>query len=55
MSQTIKIHVYFDNNVDEKFKVGCLFVDYQKGKEKFSFEYDDAFFTSPLFCSLILV
>lgn len=50
MSQTIKIHVYFDNNVDEKFKVGCLFVDYQKGKEKFSFEYDDAFFTSPLFC-----
>ena len=46
MMQSRKIHVYFDNNVDAKIKVGCLFVDFQKGKEKFSFEYDNEFFTS---------
>lgn len=49
MSQTRKIHVYFDNNVDKRIKVGCLFVDFQRGKEKFSFEYDDEFFASFLF------
>ena len=46
MMQSRKIHVYFDNNVGAKIKVGCLFVDFQKGKEKFSFEYDNEFFTS---------
>lgn len=49
MSQTRKIHVYFDNNVDKRIKVGCLFADFQRGKEKFSFEYDDEFFASFLF------
>ena len=49
MLQEKKIYVYFDNNVDKRIKVGCLYVDFQKGKEKFSFEYDDEFFTSFLF------
>lgn len=49
MSQARKIYVYFDNNVDARIKVGCLFADFQKGKEKFSFEYDDEFFKSFLF------
>ena len=46
MSQERKIYVYYDNNVDARIKVGCLFADFQKGKEKFSFEFDDEFFTS---------
>ncbi len=41
-----KIYVYHDNNVTERVKVGCLFVDVQRGTEKFSFEYDDAFLKS---------
>ena len=49
MLQEKKIYVYFDNNVDKRIKVGCLFADFQRGKEKFSFEYDDEFFTSFLF------
>lgn len=49
MPQTKNIHVYFDNNVDKRIKVGCLFADFQRGKEKFSFEYDDEFFSSFLF------
>ena len=46
MPETRKIYVYFDNNIDKRIKVGNLFVDLQKGKENFSFEYDDEFFTS---------
>ncbi len=46
MPQAKKIHVYYDNNVDKRIKIGYLFVDFQKGKENFSFEYDDEFFTS---------
>lgn len=49
MSQTRKIYVYFDDNFDKRIKVGCLFVNYQRGTEKFSFEYDDEFFSSFLF------
>ena len=49
MLQEKKIYVYFDNNLDKRIKVGCLFADFQRGKEKFSFEYDDEFFTSFLF------
>lgn len=49
MLQEKKIYVYFDNNVDKRIKVGCLFADFQRGKEKFSFEYDDEFFMSFLF------
>lgn len=49
MLQEKKIYVYFDNNVDKRIKVGCLYADFQRGKEKFSFEYDDEFFTSFLF------
>ena len=46
MAQEKKIYVYFDNDVDVKIKVGCLFADYQRGAEKFSFEYDKAFLQS---------
>lgn len=46
MAQGKKIYVYIDNDVDVKIKVGCLFVDYQRGAEKFSFEYDKAFLQS---------
>mgnify|MGYP002521865993 FL=1 len=46
MPQDKKIYVYFDNNVGVKFKVGYLYEDFQKGKEKFSFEFADEFFTS---------
>ena len=46
MLQEKKIHVYFDNDLDRKFKIGCLFANFQKGKENFSFEYDDQFFSS---------
>ena len=46
MVQEKKIYVYFDNDVDVKIKVGCLFADYQRGAEKFSFEYDKAFLQS---------
>ena len=49
MLQEKKIYVYFDNNLDKRIKVGCLFADFQRGKERFSFEYDDEFFTSFLF------
>lgn len=48
MAQEKKIYVYFDNDVDVKIKVGCLFADYQRGAEKFSFEYDKAFLQSEL-------
>ena len=46
MAQEKKIYVYFDNDVDVKIKVGCLFADYQRGAEKFSFEYDKEFLQS---------
>ena len=46
MAQEKKIYVYIDNDVDVKIKVGCLFADYQRGAEKFSFEYDKAFLQS---------
>ena len=46
MAQEKKISVYYDNDVDIKLKVGCLFVEYQRGAEKFSFEYDDTFLKS---------
>ena len=46
MSQTEKIYVYFDNNVDKRIKIGYLFADIQKGKEIISFEFDDEFFDS---------
>ena len=46
MAQEKKIYVYLDNDVDMKIKVGCLFADYQRGAEKFSFEYDKAFLQS---------
>ena len=46
MAQEKKIYVYFDNDVDVKIKVGCLYADYQRGAEKFSFEYDKAFLQS---------
>ena len=46
MAQGKKIYVYIDNDVDVKIKVGCLFADYQRGAEKFSFEYDKAFLQS---------
>lgn len=49
MSQTEKIYVYFDNNVDKRIKIGYLFADIQKGKEIISFEFDDEFFDSFLF------
>ena len=46
MAQEKKIYVYFDNDADVKIKVGCLFADYQRGAEKFSFEYDKEFLQS---------
>lgn len=46
MAQEKKIYVYLDNDVDVKIKVGCLFADYQRGAEKFSFEYDKEFLQS---------
>ena len=46
MAQEKKIYVYLDNDVDVKIKVGCLFSDYQRGAEKFSFEYDKEFLQS---------
>lgn len=46
MAQEKKIYVYLDNDVDVKIKVGCLFADYQRGVEKFSFEYDKEFLQS---------
>ena len=46
MAQGKKIYVYIDNDVDVKIKVGCLFADYQRGAEKFSFEYDKEFLQS---------
>lgn len=50
MSQTKKIFVYFDNNVDKRIKIGYLFADIQKGKEIISFEFADEFFDSFLSC-----
>lgn len=44
-----QIYVYFDNNVDKRIKVGCLFAEFSKGRERFSFEYSDEFFSSFLF------
>ena len=46
MLQAKKIYVYYDNNVDERIKIGYLFADFQKRKENFSFEYTDEFFSS---------
>lgn len=43
-----KIFVYYDNNVDKKIKVGYLYVNFLKGKDKFSFEYDLDFFNSEI-------
>lgn len=48
MSQEKTIYVYFDNNIDKRVKIGRLFSDFQRGKETFSFEYDDEFLKSPL-------
>ena len=46
MTPTKKIYVYYDNNIDLRIKIGCLFVDFQKGKEILSFEFDDEYFNS---------
>lgn len=48
MTPTKKIYVYYDNNIDLRIKIGCLFVDFQKGKEILSFEFDDEYFNSYL-------
>ncbi len=48
MAQLKKIHVYYDNNVDKRIKIGELFVDFQRGTEKFSFEFSDEYFNSDL-------